>query len=131
MTLSNKSPTGIESFYPVLCSFVPFSSTQTHTFKFQPQLSRPSMNPSISIPVQYSFLLNSWHFSSELYFTSMFFYFLKFLNCYLTYLSVSFFLTNMPANLENSAVATALEIISFHSNTKERQFQKNIHTLAK
>ena len=27
----------------------------------------------------------------------------------------------MPANLENSAVATGLEKISFHSNTKERQ----------
>ena len=28
---------------------------------------------------------------------------------------------NMPANLENSAVATGLEKISFHSNPKERQ----------
>ena len=28
---------------------------------------------------------------------------------------------NMPANLENSAVATALEKVSFHSNPKERQ----------
>ena len=27
----------------------------------------------------------------------------------------------MPANLENSAVATGLEKVSFHSNTKERQ----------
>ena len=27
----------------------------------------------------------------------------------------------MPANLENSAVATGLENVSFHSNTKERQ----------
>ena len=27
---------------------------------------------------------------------------------------------NMPANLENSAVATGLEKISFHSNPKER-----------
>ena len=27
----------------------------------------------------------------------------------------------MPANLENSAVATGLENISFHSNPKERQ----------
>ena len=26
----------------------------------------------------------------------------------------------MPANLENSAVATGLEKVSFHSNTKER-----------
>ena len=31
---------------------------------------------------------------------------------------------NMPANLENSAVAKGLEKISFHSNPKERQCQK-------
>ena len=31
---------------------------------------------------------------------------------------------NMPANLENSAVATGLEKVSFHSNTKERQCQR-------
>ena len=31
---------------------------------------------------------------------------------------------NMPANLENSAVATGLEKVSFHSNPKERQCQK-------
>ena len=30
----------------------------------------------------------------------------------------------MPANLENSAVATGLEKVSFHSNPKERQFQR-------
>ena len=30
----------------------------------------------------------------------------------------------MPANLENSAVATGLEKGSFHSNPKERQFQR-------
>ena len=30
----------------------------------------------------------------------------------------------MPANLENSAVATGLEKISFHSNPKEKQCQK-------
>ena len=29
----------------------------------------------------------------------------------------------MPANLENSAVATRLEKVSFHSNPKERQCQ--------
>ena len=29
----------------------------------------------------------------------------------------------MPANLENSAVATGLEKVSFHSNPKERQCQ--------
>ena len=28
---------------------------------------------------------------------------------------------SMPANLENSAVATGLEKVSFHSNPKERQ----------
>ena len=31
---------------------------------------------------------------------------------------------NMPAHLENSAVATALEKVSFHSNPKERQCQR-------
>ena len=31
---------------------------------------------------------------------------------------------NMPANLENSAVAMRLEKVSFHSNPKERQCQR-------
>jgi len=31
---------------------------------------------------------------------------------------------NTPANLENSAVATGLEKVSFHSNPKERQCQR-------
>ena len=31
---------------------------------------------------------------------------------------------NVPANLENSAVATGLEKVSFHSNPKERQSQR-------
>ena len=31
---------------------------------------------------------------------------------------------NMPANLENSAVAAGLENVSFHSNLKERQCQR-------
>ena len=31
---------------------------------------------------------------------------------------------NMPANLENSAVSTGLEKVSFHFNPKERQCQK-------
>ena len=31
---------------------------------------------------------------------------------------------NMPANLENSAVATGLEKVSFHSNSKERHCQR-------
>ena len=35
---------------------------------------------------------------------------------------------NMPANLENSAVATGLEKLSFHSNSKERQCQKTVKT---
>ena len=30
----------------------------------------------------------------------------------------------MPANLENSAVATGLERVNFHSNPKERQCQR-------
>ena len=33
---------------------------------------------------------------------------------------------NMPANLENSAVATGLEKVSFHSNPKERQCQRMV-----
>ena len=33
-------------------------------------------------------------------------------------------LHNMPANLENSAMATGLEKVSFHSNPKERQCQR-------
>ena len=38
----------------------------------------------------------------------------------------------MPANLENSAVATGQEKVSFHSNPKVRQCQKcsNYHTIA-
>ena len=38
----------------------------------------------------------------------------------------------MPANWENSAVATGLEKVSFHSNPKERQCQRmlNYHTIA-
>ena len=36
----------------------------------------------------------------------------------------------MPVNLENSAVATELEKVSFHSNPKERQCQKNVQTAA-
>ena len=38
----------------------------------------------------------------------------------------------MPANLENSAVATGLEKMSFHYNPKERQCQRmsNYHTIA-
>ena len=38
----------------------------------------------------------------------------------------------MPANLENSAVATGLEKVSFHSNPKERQPKEcsNYHTIA-
>ena len=38
----------------------------------------------------------------------------------------------MPAKLENSAMATGLEKVSFHSNPKERQCQKcsNYRTIA-
>ena len=40
--------------------------------------------------------------------------------------------SNMPANLENSAVATGLEKTSFHSNPKESQCQRmlNYRTIA-
>ena len=34
----------------------------------------------------------------------------------------------MPANLENSAVATGLEKVSFHSNPKESQCQRSAWT---
>ena len=36
---------------------------------------------------------------------------------------------NMPANLENSAVATGLEKVSFHSNPKGRQCQRMLKLL--
>ena len=36
---------------------------------------------------------------------------------------------NMPGNLENSAVATGLEKVSFHSNPKERQCQRMLKLL--
>ena len=38
----------------------------------------------------------------------------------------------MPANLENSAVATGLEKVSFHSNRKEANTKErsNYHTIA-
>ena len=36
---------------------------------------------------------------------------------------------NMPANLENSSVATGLEKVSFHSNPKERQYQRMLKLL--
>ena len=32
-------------------------------------------------------------------------------------------------NVENAAVATALEKVSFHSNPKERQFQRNVQPI--
>ena len=37
----------------------------------------------------------------------------------------------MPANLENSAVATGLEKASFHSNPKERQCQRMLKLCSK
>ena len=37
----------------------------------------------------------------------------------------------MPANLENSAVATGLENVSFHSNPKERECQRMVKLLHK
>ena len=36
---------------------------------------------------------------------------------------------NMSANLENSAVVTELEMVSFHSNPKERQLQRMLKLL--
>ena len=36
---------------------------------------------------------------------------------------------NMPENLENSAVATGLEKVSFHSNPQERQSQRMLKLL--
>ena len=36
---------------------------------------------------------------------------------------------NMPANLEKSAVAPGLEKVSFHSNPKERQYQRMLELL--
>ena len=36
---------------------------------------------------------------------------------------------SMPANLENSAVATGLEKVSFHSNPKERKCQRMLKLL--
>ena len=36
---------------------------------------------------------------------------------------------NMPTNLENLAVATGLENVSFHSNPKERQYQRMVKLL--
>ena len=35
----------------------------------------------------------------------------------------------MPANLENSTVATGLEKVSFHSNSKERKCQRKLKLL--
>ena len=43
--------------------------------------------------------------------------------------SVKVLALNMPANLENSAVATGLEKVSFHPNPKERQFQRMLKLL--
>ena len=37
--------------------------------------------------------------------------------------------SHMPANLENSAVATGLEKVSFHSNPKQRQCQRMFQLL--
>ena len=37
----------------------------------------------------------------------------------------------MPADLENSAVATGLEKVSFHSNLKERQCQRMLKLMLK
>ena len=45
--------------------------------------------------------------------------------------TLSRFVSNMPVNLENSAVPMRLEKVSFHSNTKEGQCQRMFyHTIA-
>ena len=36
--------------------------------------------------------------------------------------------SNMPANLENSALATGLEKVSFHSNPQRQAVPKNVQT---
>ena len=41
-----------------------------------------------------------------------------------------FYALNMPANLENSAVATGLEKVSFHSNPQRKAMPKNAQTTA-
>ena len=38
--------------------------------------------------------------------------------------------TNMPANLKNSAVATGLEKVSFHSKSQRKAMPKNVQTTA-
>ena len=38
--------------------------------------------------------------------------------------------SNMPAHLENLAIVTGLEKVSFHSNPKERQCQRKFKLLA-
>ena len=42
----------------------------------------------------------------------------------LQYAALCSVLFNMPANMENSAAATGLEKVSFHSNPEERQSQR-------
>ena len=37
---------------------------------------------------------------------------------------------NMPANVENSVVATGLEKVSFHSNPPKNAMPKNVETTA-
>ena len=41
----------------------------------------------------------------------------------MVYKTFLYYIKIMPANMENSAVATGLEKVSFHSNPKERQCQ--------
>ena len=57
--------------------------------------------------------------------TDFIFYFLIFIYLLLFFLLYNIAL-NMPANLENSAVATGLEKVSFHYNPKERQCQRRL-----
>ena len=55
--------------------------------------------------------------------------FFKILNSLPGILSLPLALFNMSANLENSAVATGLEKVSFHSSPKEQQCQRMLNLL--
>ena len=66
--------------------------------------------------------------SSDNHFAFLQFFFLGMIlitaSCTVLQTSAHSFSCTLPANLENSAVATGLEKVSFHSNPKERQCQR-------
>ena len=76
--------------------------TSNHLLLCRPLLLLPSIVPSIRVFSNESVLCIRWP----------------------KYWSFGFSISEMPANLENSAVATGLEKVSFHSNPKERQCQR-------